>query len=116
VEGRQAFQQDLKVNTKKDWAAMSVDRETVRKIAKLARIRVPEEGLEPLAGELNNILGWIEQLSELNTDGVEPMTSVVEIEAPQRPDVVNDGGIADEAVANAPDSVGAFFSVPKVLE
>ena len=95
---------------------MSVDRETVRKIAKLARIRVPEEGLEPLAGELNNILGWIEQLGELNTDGVEPMTSVVEIEAPQRPDVVSDGGIAEKAVANAPDGVGPFFAVPKVVE
>ena len=95
---------------------MSVDRDTVRKIAKLARIRVPEEGLEPLAGELSNILGWIEQLNELETEGVQPMTSVVEVEAPRRADVVSDGGIAGKVVLNAPDGAGEFFTVPKVVE
>ena len=95
---------------------MSVDRETVQKIAKLARIRVAEEGLEPLAAELNNILGWIEQLNELDTDGVAPMTSVVEVKLPLRDDSVNDGGIPEKVVANAPHGEGAFFTVPKVVE
>lgn len=95
---------------------MSVDRNTVKQIAKLARIRVPEDQLDHLAGELNNILGWIEQLNELNTDGVEPMTSVVEMVPALREDVVSDGGITEKVVANAPEAAGSFFAVPKVVE
>lgn len=95
---------------------MSLSKDDVRKIAFLARIRVPEERLEPLAGELNNIVGWVEQLAEVDTTGVAPMTSVVETETPMRPDVVNDGDIADKVLANAPDGEGTFFAVPKVVE
>ena len=95
---------------------MALDQETVRRIATLARIKVPEENLEPLAGELNNILGWIEQLSEVDTDDVQPMTSVVETAAPQRPDVVTDGGAPDKVLRNAPQAEGAVYTVPKVVE
>ena len=95
---------------------MALDQETVRRIATLARIKVPEENLEPLAGELNNILGWIEQLSEVDTDDVQPMTSVVETVAPQRADVVTDGGAPDQVLRNAPQAEGAFYTVPKVVE
>ncbi|PCJ32780.1 MAG: Asp-tRNA(Asn)/Glu-tRNA(Gln) amidotransferase GatCAB subunit C [Alphaproteobacteria bacterium] len=95
---------------------MSVDNKTVAKIADLARIAVREDELEPLAAELNNILGWIEQLSEVNTDGVAPMTSVVEVALPWRADKVTDGGYRDEILANAPDNAHGFFTVPKVIE
>ena len=94
---------------------MALDQETVRRIATLARIKVPEENLEPLAGELNNIR-LIEQLSEVDTDDVQPMTSVVETVAPQRPDVVTDGGAPDKVLRNAPQAEGAFYTVPKVVE
>jgi len=95
---------------------MSLDKDTVRNIAYLARIKVPDEALEPLAGELNNIMGWVEQLGEVNTDGVAPMTSVVEMNMPARPDVVTDGDCREKVLANAPDRVDAFFTVPKVIE
>ncbi len=103
---------------------MSLDKDTVRKIAFLARIRVPEDALAPLAGELSNIIGWVEQLSEVDTDGVEPMTSVIEATWPRRDDVVNDGNEADDVLANATDpefvssdqTDGGFFTVPKVVE
>ncbi len=95
---------------------MAVDKATVAKIAKLARLRVPEENLDGLAGELNNILGWIEQLSELDTDGVEPMTSVVAMTPLQRDDTVTDGGRPEDVVRNAPEAVGGYFVVPKVIE
>ena len=95
---------------------MSVDKATVAKIARLARLRVPEENLDGLAGELNNILGWIEHLNELNTDGVEPMTSVVAMTLPKRQDAVTDGGCAEDVVRNAPEAVGGYFVVPKVIE
>ena len=95
---------------------MALDQKTVRRIAALARIKVPEENLQPLAGELNNILGWIEQLSEVDTDGVEPMTSVVEIVAPQREDRVTEGGTPDRVLRNAPQAEGTFYTVPKVVE
>lgn len=95
---------------------MSVDKDTVAKIARLARIRIPEEQLEPLAGELSNILGWIEQLSELDTEGVRPMTSVVEMSLPLRDDVVTDGGEPDKVTANAPERAYDFYAVPKVVE
>ena len=95
---------------------MAVDRATVAKIAKLARIRVPEDQLDALAGELSNILTWIEQLDELDTEGVEPMTSAVEMTLPRRADAVTDGGYADKVIANAPESAQGFFVVPKVVE
>lgn len=95
---------------------MSVDKDTVRKIAKLARIRVEDGEAEALVGELNNILSWVEQLSELDTDGVQAMTSVVEVKLPQREDVVTDGGYSEKVTANAPESQMGFYVVPKVVE
>lgn len=95
---------------------MSVDAATVRRIAHLARIAVDEAEVPHLQGELNAILAFVEQLSELNVDGVEPMTSVMPMEMKKRRDVVNDGGIADEVIANAPASEDHFFLVPKVVE
>lgn len=95
---------------------MSVDKETVAKIANLARIEVSENELESTMGELNNILDWIEQLSEVNTDGVVPMTSVVDAALPRREDKVTDGGYRDQVLKNAPVSEHGFFAVPKVIE
>lgn len=95
---------------------MSIDKATVAKIARLARIHVAEDKLEALAGELSNILGWVEQLSEVDTDHVAPMTSVVEVRLPEREDVINDGDCRDDILANAPQTDGGFFVVPKVVE
>lgn len=95
---------------------MSIDAATVRKVAKLARIREPEERLEGLAQELNGILAWIEQLDEVDTDGVEPMTSAVETPLPMREDVVTEGGDPARVLSNAPKSINNFFVVPKVVE
>jgi aspartyl-tRNA(Asn)/glutamyl-tRNA(Gln) amidotransferase subunit C len=95
---------------------MSVDADTVRRIAHLARIAVAEEEVEHLQGELNAILAFVEQLSEVKVEGVEPMTSVTPMEMKKRDDVVTDGGIADEIVRNAPASEDHFFVVPKVVE
>lgn len=95
---------------------MSLDTDTVRRIARLARIRVDDAQLAPLADELNNILGWIEQLDEVDTDGVAPMTSVVEMVQRLRADQVNDGGIADDVLANAPEAADGFYTVPRVVE
>jgi aspartyl-tRNA(Asn)/glutamyl-tRNA(Gln) amidotransferase subunit C len=95
---------------------MAVDKDTVAKIAKLARIRVSEEQQAALAGELSNILGWVEQLNELDTEGVEPMTSVVAMKPPLREDKVTDGGCPDNIMANAPEPAHGFFAVPKVVE
>ncbi len=95
---------------------MAVDRATVRRIAMLARIDVPDGDLEKLAGELSNILGWVEQLGEVDTVGVEPMTSVVPMTLRQRDDEVTDGGIRDYVLANAPERRAGFFAVPKVVE
>jgi aspartyl-tRNA(Asn)/glutamyl-tRNA(Gln) amidotransferase subunit C len=99
---------------------MSLDKATVARIATLARIKVADADLDRMAGELQAILNWVEQLNELDTSGVEPMTSVVEVTLPQRQDVVNDGGYADKILANAKDPVtvgeGGFFTVPKVVE
>ena len=95
---------------------MSVDAATVRRIAHLARIAVDEAEIPHLQGELNAILAFVEQLSEVNVDGVEPMTSVTPMEMKKRSDVVNDGEIADEVIANAPASDDHFFLVPKVVE
>ena len=95
---------------------MSVDATTVRRIAHLARIAVTDAEVPHLQGELNAMLAFVEQLSEVNVDGVEPMTSVTPMEMKKRADVVNDGGIADDIVKNAPATEGHFFLVPKVLE
>jgi len=95
---------------------MVVARDTVAAIARLARIRVSAEQQDALAGELSNILGWIEQLNELDTAGVEPMTSVVEMGLPQREDRITDGAIVEKILANAPEGAGTFFAVPKVVE
>jgi aspartyl-tRNA(Asn)/glutamyl-tRNA(Gln) amidotransferase subunit C len=95
---------------------MALDKATVARIATLARIKVPESELERLAGELSNILTWIEQLGEVNTDGVEPMASVAEMTLPMREDRVTDGGHPDKILANAPQQAHGFFLVPKVVE
>ena len=95
---------------------MAIDAATVRKVAKLARISEPEERLESLAQELNGILAWIEQLNEVDTDGVEPMTSAEATSLPMREDVVTDGGDPSRVLANAPKSANGFFVVPKVVE
>ena len=95
---------------------MPLDIETVRNIAFLARIRVPEDELDALAGELSNILGWVEQLAGVDTDGVEPMTSVVEMRLHERDDVVDDGARREDVLANAPEREDGFFAVPKVVE
>jgi aspartyl-tRNA(Asn)/glutamyl-tRNA(Gln) amidotransferase subunit C len=95
---------------------MAVDKATVARIAKLARVRVPERDLDALAGELSNILSWIEQLSELDTEGVAPMTSMVAVELPRRADAVTDGGYPDKVIGNAPEAAHGFFAVPKVIE
>jgi aspartyl-tRNA(Asn)/glutamyl-tRNA(Gln) amidotransferase subunit C len=95
---------------------MSVSPEQVRHIARLARIAMSDEEIERLAPELNAIIGWVEQLAEVNTDGVEPLTAVIDQKLRLRDDVVNDGNIRDEVLANAPDAQHGFFAVPKVIE
>ncbi|ANH03860.1 MULTISPECIES: Asp-tRNA(Asn)/Glu-tRNA(Gln) amidotransferase subunit GatC [Shinella] len=95
---------------------MSVDLATVKRVARLARIAVSEEEANRMTGELNGILGFVEQLSEVDVSGVEPMTSVTPMEMKKREDVVNDGNKADDIVANAPASDRNFFQVPKVVE
>ena len=95
---------------------MSVDSETVRHIAKLARLQMSDAEIEALVPELNNILGWVEQLGEVDTDGVEPLTAVIEQKLRLREDAVNDGDCRDAVLANAPDAQHGFFAVPKVIE
>jgi aspartyl-tRNA(Asn)/glutamyl-tRNA(Gln) amidotransferase subunit C len=95
---------------------MAIDAATVRKVARLARIAEPEERLEPLARELSGIMSWIEQLSEVDTDGVEPMTTSVAMTLPMRDDVVTDGGDPEKVLSNAPKTAKGFFIVPKVVE
>ena len=95
---------------------MALDSDTVRRIAHLARMRVPEAELEPLAGELTNILTWVEQLGEVDTENVAPITSVVAVRLQMRDDAVDDGGAPDAILANAPDGAPGFFAVPKVVE
>jgi aspartyl-tRNA(Asn)/glutamyl-tRNA(Gln) amidotransferase subunit C len=95
---------------------MSVDTATVRKIASLARIAVTDDDVAAMVPELNNILGWVEQLGEVDTAGVEPMTAVIANTLRLRDDVVTDGGIRDKVLANAPQAEHGFFAVPKVIE
>ena len=95
---------------------MSVTKDDVKKVARLSRIAVPEERLEQLAEELTGIMGWIEQLNEVDIDGIKPMTSVVATTLPMRDDVVTDGGIQDQILANAPRAEDGFFVVPKAVE
>jgi aspartyl-tRNA(Asn)/glutamyl-tRNA(Gln) amidotransferase subunit C len=95
---------------------MSVDTDTVRRVARLARIAVDERELDPLAGELNGILGWVEQLSEVDVEGVEPMTSVTPMRLKRRSDEVTDGDRRDDVLMNAPDARAGFYVVPKVVE
>ncbi len=95
---------------------MSLDLATVRRIATLARIRVEENELAKLQGELNGILGWIEQLNEVNVEGIEPLTGGAQMAMRMRDDVVDDGGYPDRVLANAPERIGDFYAVPKVVE
>ncbi len=95
---------------------MSLDPATVRRIARLARIHVDDAQLATLQGELNGILGWIEQLQEVDVDGIEPLAGAAHMALRLRADVVTDGGQRDAVLANAPDRAGAFYSVPKVVE
>ncbi len=95
---------------------MTIDAETVRKVARLANIRLDEDRIVPLAQELSGILQWIEQLGEVDTSGVEPMASAVAAALPMREDVVTEGGEATIILANAPAARGGFFVVPKVVE
>ena len=95
---------------------MSVDATTVRRIAHLARIAVTEAEVPHLQGELNAMLAFVEQLTEVNVEGVEPMTSVMPMEMKKRADIVDDGDIADDILKNAPAAEDRFFLVPKVVE
>jgi aspartyl-tRNA(Asn)/glutamyl-tRNA(Gln) amidotransferase subunit C len=95
---------------------MSIDIETARRVAKLARIRVEEADLPKLAGELSDILTFMEQLNEVDVDGIEPMTSVTPMRLKRRKDVVTDGSIQPQVLKNAPDAREGFFAVPKVVE
>ncbi len=95
---------------------MAIDAATVRKVARLARLRAPEERLEPLARELSGIITWIEQLGEVDVEGVEPMTSAVQVKLPMREDEVTAGGDPARVLANAPLVRDNFFVVPKVVE
>jgi len=97
-------------------AIMSVDTATVRHIAKLSRIAVSDAEVEAMVPELNNILGWVEQLQEVDVSGIEPMTAVIANTLRLRDDVVDDGGMRDAVLANAPAAEHGFFAVPKVIE
>lgn len=95
---------------------MSLTREDVKKVAGLAKLRMTDEQLDKMAPEINNILGFIEQLSEVDTDNVEPLANVARSTLPLRTDVVNDGNCADKVLANAPEAIENYFAVPKVVE
>lgn len=95
---------------------MALDKATVARIAALARIKVPDAELDALAGDLSKILTWVEQLDAIDVSGVEPMTAVTHARSPLRDDKVNDGGIRDRILANAPETTNGFFVVPKVVE
>jgi len=95
---------------------MSLDKATIRRVATLARIELPEAELEATAEKLSGIFNWIEQLREVNTDNVAPMSGGTDLTLPWRADVVTDGGITDKVLANAPAAQDGFFAVPKVVE
>ncbi|MFC7290144.1 Asp-tRNA(Asn)/Glu-tRNA(Gln) amidotransferase subunit GatC [Hirschia litorea] len=95
---------------------MSVTPDDVRKAARLSRIKIKDERVEPMAQELNSILNWIEQLNEVDVDGIEPMTTVVETSLPMRKDDITDGNRQEEVLANAPSAADGFFVVPKSVE
>jgi aspartyl-tRNA(Asn)/glutamyl-tRNA(Gln) amidotransferase subunit C len=95
---------------------MSIDKQTVLKVANLARIEVTDSEAENMVGKLDKIIGFVEQLSEVDTDNVEPLANVVDIELRLREDVVTDGDCQDKVLANAPESMEGFFVVPKVVE
>ncbi len=95
---------------------MSVDTETVRRVAHLARLKMGDEELERLKGDMNAILGFVEQLGEVDVEGVEPMTAVVDASLKRREDVVTDGGYPERVLGNAPESADGFYLVPRVVE
>ena len=95
---------------------MSVNAQQVRHVAKLARIAMSDAEVDALVPELNNILGWVDQLAAIDTEGVEPLTAVIDVKLRLREDVVNDGDVRDLVLANAPDAQHGFFAVPKVIE
>ena len=95
---------------------MPLDAATVRRIARLARIRVDDGEAERLQGELGAILGWVEQLAEVDVEGVEPLTGAAQMALRLRDDAVTDGGDAERALGNAPERIGDFYAVPKVIE
>ena len=95
---------------------MSLDPAIIRRIATLARIHVEDAELAPLAAELNGILGWIEQLNEVNVDGIEPLACAAQMALKMREDVVTDGGYPEKVLTNAPERAGDFYAVPKVVE
>ena len=95
---------------------MSVNADTVRHVAKLARLAMSDSEIEALVPELNNILGWVDQLGEVETQGVEPLTAVIDQKLRLRDDVVDDGNVREKVLANAPDAQHGFFAVPKVIE
>jgi aspartyl-tRNA(Asn)/glutamyl-tRNA(Gln) amidotransferase subunit C len=95
---------------------MSVNADQVRHVARLARLALGDGEIDRMVPELNNILGWVEQLGEVDTDGVEPLTAVIDNQLRLRDDVVDDGNIRDDILKNAPDAQHGFFAVPKVIE
>ncbi len=95
---------------------MSVNAQQVRHVAKLARIAMSDAEVDALVPELNNILGWVDQLSAVDTDGIEPLTAVIDLKLRLRDDAVNDGDVRDKVLLNAPDAQHGFFAVPKVIE
>ena len=95
---------------------MSIDKNTVKKVAGLARLRLTDAEMEKYAGQLNNIMGFVEQLNEVNTDNIAPLPSPVDMDLPLRKDEVTDGDCVDAVLANAPEAVEGFYVVPKVVE
>jgi len=95
---------------------MSVNEQQVRHVAKLARLALSDAEIDKMVPELNNILGWVEQLGEVDTAGVEPLTAVIDLKLRLRDDVVTDGDVRDKVLLNAPDAQHGFFAVPKVIE
>ena len=95
---------------------MSLDKETIKNIANLARIKVPDDNLDHLTKELSSIMDWVEQLNGVNTDGVEPLASVIDVTLPLREDKITDGDCRNKILANGPEVEDGYFAVPKVIE